>query len=717
MRHAGMHWPANAGGEHPSREAIYALPGVADGCLLITAESARYWYGEARERCPLVVWRAIPRPGREPANLGWNPARVADEVLNLWDEQAEAHHGREEWFLPLNELQFPKESGQDFRGYDYTALRLAYLRLELRQRLPAVRLMFPAWVPTDDVAWLSQWQSEAEKWDGVCVHAYGSAESIRGRYDSYRAAFPGMPLFIGEHNDNHEGHDEGEALRALAEVAARDPLFLGATRYIWETNNEGEQDLSVWGNEGLYSLYRHPPPIPEVEPMAEFPIPQDDAGHEWEPTAQDIVEACKVVGPEFGVPVDELLGLCIAESGDNLDSFDRWWTYTAEAVAAIADRDRGGLQAVLDRIAAAGSNDISFGPAQQTWYWWKDYPGDRSPSDPHRYNLMEILAFRKQMIQDHGGAIRLAASQLQVNVERYGVDSNQPMYRYNKPDGSASAVVRSRYDRSRDRARAILGSSPAPAPPPIIVDGGTVFDSYPDPQPAGTFSRMPLGVILHGSRSGAAGNPLDREYVGTASYEVSNGASLGWNATIGDGRVALHLGPNQWGWNARSASKFYLAVEFAQPTVDDPITEGQVSAFCDWFQQYILPAWPDLPQVFPTHSELDGTAIYGGYHDGKTDVYPRGDPRSDELRARIQARLAPAPPAPVPPNGQPDPGPGEGPSLEERLASAVNLVGNAYNDDGVVLPPLDRIAKGKLTKAEMVKEAASVAVWLRANRP
>lgn len=167
-----MHWPANAGGEHPNVETILNLPGVRNGCLLICADSARYWYRQARGACPLVVWRSIPRIGKRPAELGWEPNRVADEVLNLWDEQP--HVGGTEWLLPLNELQFAKESGEVFPGYARTAEHLGQLRLQLRRKLTQqypnanVKLMFPAWVPTDDLEHPDEWRSEAQQWDALC---------------------------------------------------------------------------------------------------------------------------------------------------------------------------------------------------------------------------------------------------------------------------------------------------------------------------------------------------------------------------------------------------------------------------------------------------------------------------------------------------------------------------------------------------------------------
>jgi lysozyme len=278
MKHAGIHWPENAGGEHPSREAIVAMPGMA-GATLICSPSARYHYEFIRQQCPsaLVVWRAVPRQGKLPAQLGWDSKRVADECLNLWDEQP--HHGAE-WFTPLNELQFVKENGAPFPGYGPMAQNLAGLRVELRRRFAAlgqtVRLVWPAWVPSDDGDFLDDWRHEANNWDVIGLHCYGSAETMRARYQSYRDAFPHHPIFVGEWNSNHEGHDERASLEMWAEIANTDPAFLGAAYYIWETNNAGERDLSIWGNPDRLALFLNPPaatenPVPVPEPPIEEP--------------------------------------------------------------------------------------------------------------------------------------------------------------------------------------------------------------------------------------------------------------------------------------------------------------------------------------------------------------------------------------------------------------------------------------------------------------
>ena len=533
VKHAGIHWPENAGGEHPNVETILGMPGINHGCTLICSPSARYWYHQARGASPLVVWRAIPRRGKLPAQLGWDAMKVAEECLNLWDEQP---HDGAEWFTPLNELQFclvpdqkvtalsptlatmrryegdiviiktttgnqvactpnhpiltrqgwlpagqihegsevaqrafsdtrlgridrpddvdvptpisevfrtlnrgrstvrvglpvvsnfhgdrvygnvdvvgangflghalsesfqqfplvvsdselsalstqrslishlgrfalaaprcpspaqvfctgapefsgvasgssrptmrferqqergrhgscepvsglsggvtfvqvaevvirqfdghvyglstedeciyadsivthnSKENGAPFPGYGPMAQNLAQLRPALRQefsnRGQRVRLIWPAWVPSDDMDHLLDWHHEAVNWDAIGLHAYGSAETQRMRYDSYRAAFPDHPIFVGEWNANHEGHDERAILQMWADVANTDPGLLGVTYYIWETNNAGERDLSIWGNPDRLDLFMHPPVAEEPEEPVEPDVPE-----------------------------------------------------------------------------------------------------------------------------------------------------------------------------------------------------------------------------------------------------------------------------------------------------------------------------------------------------------------------------------------------------------------------------------------------------------
>lgn len=154
---------------------------------------------------------------------------------------------------------------------------------------------------------------------------------------------------------------------------------------------------------------------------------------------------------------------------------------------------------------------------------------------------------------------------------------------------------------------------------------------------AGVFAFPPRGIILHGSRSGQSWS-IGREFVSTRNYAASGADGLGWNATIGPDAYSMHMTAREWGWNAREASRTYLAVEFAQSTVDEPITVGQVRAFVHWYAHEVVPVWGALDlsrdDALPMHSELAA-----GRRDGKSDVFPLSDRRGDDLRARIRGAL------------------------------------------------------------------------------
>lgn len=210
---------------------------------------------------------------------------------------------------------------------------------------------------------------------------------------------------------------------------------------------------------------------------------------------------------------------------------------------------------------------------------------------------------------------------------------------YTKPDGTVVPSWDGRRETISDQGRhyldVILGSE-WPEPVTSVPPTSTVYEDYRDPQPAGVLAKC-AGVIFHGSRSGKAGNPLDAEYRGTASYEVNNSLSLGWNATIGPGKVALHLSPKAWGWNARAASDKYVAVEIAQPTIDDPLPESVGIALGDYIFDHVWPVWGEIWH-FPSHAELE---LWGetGKKDGKTDLYPAGDERMNAFRQIVYDRL------------------------------------------------------------------------------
>lgn len=704
MKHAGIHWPENAGGEHPNRETIAHMPGMA-GASLICAPSARYHYDYLRRTNPdaVCVWRAIPRQNRLPAKLGWNPVLVAGECLNLWDEQP---HSGLEYFQPLNELQFEKENGGSFPGYGEMAINLDALRLELERQFALrgqdVKLLFPPWVPMDEGDHLEDWAWAAERWDVIGLHCYGAADTMFDRYASYRDRFPQHPIQVGEWNSNHEGHDERASLEMWADIANRDPGFMGATYYIWETNNQGERDLSIWGNPERYALFQNPPaleePEPEPEPMPQYRLPT------WTPAYVDIRDGAIQVADERGLPRRRMLGLCLAECGFSLQSFDRWASVerTKRMVTAINLEDWTQVEQIFAEIQGSPTNDISFGPCHQTWYWWSGYPGDRSKDDPHRHNLEEIIEFRASFIEDHGTALRTAAGQ----IARDG-DDLDVLCLYNKPNvAPQNNPNRPNYQRALVEADRILAEmAPAPIPPtpePIPPSGETTYEHFTDTEPAGTLNTC-QGVILHGSRSGVQGRDLMVEWRGTAGYEVNNPLGLGWNATIGPGVVALHLDVRHWGWNARNASDTYVAVEIAQPTVNDPLPNAVPRAVADYIFDHVWPAWGETWH-FPSHAELEDWGETGA-NDGKTDLYPTGDPRMEAFREQVYARLNERK------SGQPQPGP-EPPADAPTYEQLATLEGVAYHEDGVVIPTLqDARLEQDWGKVE------SVVKFLRENDP
>jgi hypothetical protein len=432
FRHAGMHWPT--GGENPSRQTIYDLPGVKQGGLIMLADSARWWYDEARWKSPLVIWRGLPRLGKFPADLQWNPVLVANEVLNHWLDQP--HHGTE-YFTPLNELQFSFESGHgEFPGFKFLADKLGLLRVELRKRLPdTVKLVWPAWGPDQpymDAPFVEadEWIREAAKWDVISAHVYShntsvpehfGAANVERTHDWYRQTFPNHPIVYTEWNANHTGSTEREMLEAMARICSVDPLCLGFMYYIWETQRPGERQLSVWGNSARLNLFRDPPQQPE---------PQMYLLPDRVPPTKEIFDRAVDIAREKGIDPVTFIALLIAESGYNFDKLARWRQYTAQAEDAIAREDWGTLENTLNLIAAQNSDDISFGPAHQAYRWSREYDVGTHPA--FRYDLGRIMAFRKLYIENPDHALRVAATTLQYYLDRHG-DALEALCRYNRP--------------------------------------------------------------------------------------------------------------------------------------------------------------------------------------------------------------------------------------------------------------------------------------------
>lgn len=200
-----------------------------------------------------------------------------------------------------------------------------------------------------------------------------------------------------------------------------------------------------------------PAPPGRGEPLDPGTLPQPAPEPREEPIpmiAQRSVPGSAVVDAIYrfsgGDPVitKALLGLAWAESGDRMESWDRWHKWTNEALPAIEANDRAKLQEILDRGRALGTRDYSFGPFHQsTW-------GLPAGVDP--WELDTVLAFRERFF-DVDDAVDYAWGSIDDHIMLYGLNE-QALGRYNKPDGSASAGVIKRYRDGLTAADATMAS-------------------------------------------------------------------------------------------------------------------------------------------------------------------------------------------------------------------------------------------------------------------
>jgi hypothetical protein len=683
-----------------------------DSPTVINEPEAQWHYSDIDARRPNAtnVWRSSPAV--KPAQSGWSGHAFSREVFKGIDD----HHNRGGIYptdiLLLNELNLDYERGdaKDDGGafdtnpdnwpfiYQLTAGFLANLLVSCRERAAdrgfSPRWWFPGWAPghgeyRPEIA--SIWVPVATQYDAVCLHSYTDADTITSDVLWYLRTFPETDLLLGEWNTINNGRPhspqryvEEVRIRARLQALARAYSRLSATYFIyaWEQDRAHEHDIkgdedrtAIWSGEveipydPWEPTIAHPDPDPEEPPVPDptertpenFPLPVDDQGNEWQADTQTVLAAIREVAPSLDPANSQratrlVKALGIAESGRDFQSQERWHIWTDHGKEAVRQRNWGYAAEVLGwgkNVGEIGTNDFSAGPFHQAWAWWDQFPGKpMDPNDPHRWDVDGWLNFRKLFIQDHGGSTRYAVERLRPYYTQRPDDLLWVLERYNKPNGQVSPGVSANYAAALILADTLYPEEGTAAPPP----SGTVFErtQYQD-TPAGTFVGYPRGVTLHGSRSGRASNPLPAEYAGTANWCVVNPDGLGWNATIGPGIVAVHLNARQWGWNARAASDEYLAVELAQPTAANAITDEQVEAFADWFVSDVHPTWPALPITrasFPTHAELEAWGATGN-HDGKTDVFPVNDARADQLRDRIidriNAKLGAAPTPPDPP--------------------------------------------------------------------
>lgn len=182
-----------------------------------------------------------------------------------------------------------------------------------------------------------------------------------------------------------------------------------------------------------------------------------------------------------------------------------------------------------------------------------------------------------------------------------------------------------------------------PQPQPLVarrpVQVEYVYATYP--RVRGSFVRPPNGTVDHASASGRA-QPIDDEYRGTVNWVNANPDELAWSATVGDWKLAIHMGFDEWGYHAGGSSSRRYGIELAKGVTDGVISDGQVAAYCT-FQQLAAAFWRTRGETYRvdvrlSHAEAEASGETGLVY-GKIDVYPLGSGRYAELKARIATQL------------------------------------------------------------------------------
>lgn len=166
-----------------------------------------------------------------------------------------------------------------------------------------------------------------------------------------------------------------------------------------------------------------------------------------------VKEAIVVAAVKRRVPPAILGALFYAESGLKPDA-ERWYTRTQDAQAAIEARNWQVLGEILQGIYNANSDDISFGLDQRTWRWSEEFQRARETTgksiDDLRKDTQLIMTYRGVSFDPQYAAER-GAKMFAPLYEQYGVP--EALYRYNKPNGTATKAVKARYDMALEWAR------------------------------------------------------------------------------------------------------------------------------------------------------------------------------------------------------------------------------------------------------------------------
>ncbi len=186
----------------------------SDSPTILNEPEARHHWADVNERRPggLTIWRASPQAS--PAERNWDAHAFSRDIFINLDLHNDDQGEYPTDILLLNELNLSTERGdkEDDTDPSMWAARYAHLAQFQAQLLTACKeraadrgftpnWWYPGWAPGHgEYDHAGTWGPVAALHDGICFHAYGSAEVITEAVLWYSGRFPNHPICLSEWN-------------------------------------------------------------------------------------------------------------------------------------------------------------------------------------------------------------------------------------------------------------------------------------------------------------------------------------------------------------------------------------------------------------------------------------------------------------------------------------------------------------------------------------
>lgn len=346
-RATGIGWGTGEGDDSDIRHFLRV-----ESPTIVNEPEAQWHYASIARTWQSVIWRSSPQ--RKPADDNYNGHVYSRAIFRGID----AHHERTGAYptdiLLLNELNLNYERGDAVSDTDpnlwpklygilasFLDALLDACKERARDRGFTPRWWFPAWAPghgalNANLAHL--WVPIAKHFDGICLHAYTTADSITDDVEWYADTFPDKPLLLGEWNTINLGGDYRSAsneertrlmvVRTGHERAIRDRLVrlceiypqLSCCYFIyrWAEDDSREHDIAgnparetVWSETPVSDDYRQGvQPVEPEQPTTDEMIDAMIGGQlltadelhrkRWQIHAMPTLPAAPVFNPSFG---------------------------------------------------------------------------------------------------------------------------------------------------------------------------------------------------------------------------------------------------------------------------------------------------------------------------------------------------------------------------------------------------------------------------------